>query len=227
MNVAKEWRGHLRLTQRVPRGDVAHREGRREATLAGLVAIVRAWGAVNAALLAAGRWLGVAAIALMVVAILVQVFWRYVLNNPLPWPEEAARFLMLWMTGLVAPTALRRGGFVAIDMIQLALPRVLGGLLTLLLLGLSLAVLIVAARIGYAEVTGFSGRFTTSSLYYPGMEGWVKMPRSWMMASILAGVVLLASVMGELLLRQAAALLGGTDRLPAIPEAADVAAGAE
>ncbi len=39
----------------------------------------------------------------MVVCILIQVFFRYVLNNALPWPDEAARFLMLWMTGFIAP----------------------------------------------------------------------------------------------------------------------------
>ena len=192
-----------------------------------IVWAARALGAANAAILAAGRWFGIAAIALMVVAILVQVFWRYVLSDPLPWPEEAARFLMLWMTGLVAPTALRRGGFVAIDMIQLALPRLLGGLLTLALLAAALVVLVVAARLGWAEVTGFSGRFATSSLYYPTVEGWEKVPRSWMISSIFVGMVLLALVTAELVLRQFAVLAGTARRLPEIPGAADVAVGAE
>ena len=192
-----------------------------------IVAIARGLGAVNAGLLALGRWIGVGAMGLMVIAILIQVFWRYVLSNPLPWPEEAARFLMLWMTGLVAPTAFRRGGFVAIDMIQLALPRVLGGVLTLALLGLSLVVLVTAARIGWAEVTGFSGKFKTSALYFPAAGGWEKMPRSWMMGSILVGMVLLSLVAAELILRQVAALAGRDGDLPEIPEASDMAAGAE
>ena len=46
-----------------------------------------------------GRNLSVAAIAIMVIVILLQVFFRYVLNNALPWPDEAARFMMLWLTG--------------------------------------------------------------------------------------------------------------------------------
>ena len=58
------------------------------------------------------------ALALMVVVILLQVFFRYVMNNALPWPDEAARFLMLWLTGLMAPIALRQGGFVAIETIS-------------------------------------------------------------------------------------------------------------
>ncbi|MEM9796836.1 MAG: TRAP transporter small permease subunit [Pseudomonadota bacterium] len=204
--------------------------------MGGLIAIARGLGAVNAALLALGRWIGIVAMGLMVIAILIQVFWRYVLSDPLPWPEEAARFLMLWLTGLVAPTALRRGGFVAIDMIQLVLPRLIGGLLVLLLSCLALAVLVTAARIGWAEVTGFSGRFATSSLYYPVLATgeaatswftWEKMPRSWMMASLLVGVVLLAMVSVELILRQIAVLAGRADQLPEIPMASDMAAGAE
>jgi TRAP-type C4-dicarboxylate transport system permease small subunit len=50
-----------------------------------------------------GRWLSIGAIAIMVAVILLQVFCRYVLNNALPWPDEAARFMMLWLTGLMAP----------------------------------------------------------------------------------------------------------------------------
>ncbi|MEM8662755.1 MAG: TRAP transporter small permease subunit, partial [Pseudomonadota bacterium] len=70
-----------------------------------------------------GRWIAVVAVAAMVVAILTQVFFRYVLNNALPWPDEAARFAMLWMTGVIAPSAYRYGGFVAIDVISNALPK--------------------------------------------------------------------------------------------------------
>ena len=72
---------------------------------------------VNGTLLRIGRAVGIVAIALMVIAILIQVVARYVFNNALPWPDEAARFCMLWMTGLMAPTAFRRGGFVALDLI--------------------------------------------------------------------------------------------------------------
>jgi len=35
-------------------------------------------------------------IFLILVIICLQVFYRFYLNNPLPWPEEASRFLMVW-----------------------------------------------------------------------------------------------------------------------------------
>lgn len=188
-----------------------------------LLTFLRYLGTANAGVLAVGRWIGVFCMALMVVFILVQVFWRYVLSDPLPWPEEAARFLMLWLM-VVAPTALRRGGFVAIDMIQLVLPRIVGGCLTLCLMILSLIVLVVAVQIGWSEVTGFSGRFTTSSLFYPTVDGWEKVPRSWMMASLMVGVAMMIGVMVELIGRQIAVLAGRGDDLMVIPESATVGA---
>ncbi len=190
------------------------RRGRR--TLGGLLAIVRALGAVNATVLAAGRAVGIFCMALMVVFILAQVFWRYVLDNPLAWPEEAARFLMLWLM-VVAPTALRRGGFVAIDMVQLMLPRVVAGVLVLVLLLLSLLVLVFAVRIGWSEVTGLAGKFKSSSLYYPSGDGWEKVPLKYMMAALLTGAVMLTSVTVELILRQVLTLVGHAGALPVIP----------
>jgi len=177
---------------------------------------------LNSHLLRIGRWIGIVAVGLMVVAILIQVVFRYVFNNALPWPDEAARFCMLWMTGLMAPTAFRRGGFVAIDMLLQALPKTLGSLLSLVLLLISLAVLVVAVQIGYAEVTGFGGKFATASLYVPGnltLTEWIRVPRSWMMASLFVGVVLLVLVNIELILRSLISTLGGGERLPAIPDA--------
>ena len=70
------------------------------ALLHGLLKPFQAW---NDFILPIGRWISIVAIALMVLAILIQVFFRYVLNAALPWPDEAARFMMLWLTGLMAP----------------------------------------------------------------------------------------------------------------------------
>lgn len=183
----------------------------------------------NDLVLPVGRLIAITAIALMVVAILIQVFFRYVLNNALPWPDEAARFMMLWMTGLIAPMAYRRGAFVAIDMLEMALPRAVAAALTLVLLLISGLVLVVAVYIGWSEVTGFGGQFATASLYIPGGNlglcepiglkptgdsGWCRVPRSWMMMSFWVGMVLLLIVNAELILRNLLVLLGAQDLKP-------------
>ena len=169
---------------------------------------------VNALLLKIGRGVGIVAIAFMVSAILIQVVARYIFNNALPWPDEAARFCMLWMTGLMAPTAFRRGGFVALDMISGFLSKRIAAVLALILLLISILILIMAVQIGFKEVTGFGGRFATASLYLPTFDGWFRVPRSWMMLSLFVGVVLLLSVNVELILRSLIQMMGGGDRLP-------------
>ena len=88
---------------------------------------------INTFFLRIGRQFAWIAIFLMVVVIMIQVFFRYVLNNALPWPDEVARFLMLWMTGLIAPSAYRWGGFVSIDMLERFLPKIISTFLTLFL----------------------------------------------------------------------------------------------
>ncbi|MFN4201995.1 MAG: TRAP transporter small permease [Tabrizicola sp.] len=195
-----------------------------------LLAICNGLGLVNGALLALGRWLGAACLGLMVVAILVQVFFRYVLNNALPWPEEASRFLMLWSTGLMAPTAFRRGGFVAIDMVIRMLPRMVATGLSVFLMVVTILVLWVALGIGWSEVTGLGGRFETDSLRVPvslDLSVWMKVPKSWMMASMLAGVALLLLVAVELALRNIYALIRGPEGLRDIPDTVMLGSGAE
>lgn len=184
-------------------------------------------GAFNAALLWLGRLLGATAMGLMVLIILAQVFFRYVIGNALPWPEEAARFLMLWATGLMIPTAYRRGGFVSVEMLVSFLPRIVGRLLGLALLALALVVLVAGFRIGLSEVTGFGGRFATDSLKVPAslaLDAWVKVPKSWMMASLVTGLAMLILVNIELMLRGLAELTGQHHGLVAITDAADLRA---
>lgn len=194
-----------------------------------LIAVARLLAGVNGTLLTLGLWLGAVCVALMVGFILAQVWFRYVIGDALAWSEEASRFLMLWMVGLMAPTAYRRGGFVAIDMVQVMLPRAVASVLQLLLLGLSTVVLIVAFRIGMSELSGLGARFATSALWYPSglfpLE-WAKVPRGWMMLSFHVGVTLLLLVNVELILRALVRMAGGAPRLPAIPEEATLA-GAE
>jgi TRAP-type transport system small permease protein len=195
-----------------------------------LLAMCNGLGFVNAGLLALGRWIGAACLGLMVVVILTQVFFRYVLNNALPWPEEASRFLMLWSTGLMAPTAFRRGGFVAIDMVVRMLPRLVAAVLSVFLMVVTILVLWIALGIGWNEVTGIGGRFETDSLRVPfggtGTE-WMKVPKSWMMASMLVGVALLLLVAVELALRNVHVLIRGPEGLRDIPDTVMLGSGAE
>ncbi len=183
-----------------------------------MLALLRPIAWINTHILRVGRQIAWMALALMVLVILAQVFFRYVLNNALAWPDEAARFLMLWMTALIAPSAMRWGGFVSIDMLPRALPRVPSLTLGLILLTLSLVVLVTALGHGYNHTFGFGGRFDSASLRLPldwvGFET-VKVKLRYMYGSLLLCVVLLIMVTVELILRMLVTLVSPDAKLPA------------
>jgi len=176
----------------------------REDMIGALIPIMRFISAVNVRILRIGSSIAWVALALMVVIILLQVIFRYVFNSALSWPDEAARFLMLWMAGLVAPLAYRHGGFVAIDMLASALPKKAALVLSLILLAISALVVAYAIRFGWGHAMGFGGNFDSSSLKIPldwiGMES-VRVKLRYMYASLLVCMILLQSVNLELILR--------------------------
>lgn len=179
----------------------------------------------NEWLLKIGRALAIAALAIMVCFILGQVFFRYVLNDAPNWTEEAARFLMLWMTGLIGPMAYRQGGFVAIDMFERSLGRTVASLVGLLLLLCASVVIFYGVKLGWKNINSFTGRGTSASLRIPlelfGGEN-IKFKNSWAFASLFVGFCLLALVNVELILRQLIQLMGGGDRLLTLEDAGPI-----
>ena len=159
---------------------------------------------LNSFLLKIGRNLAWIAIFLMVIVILLQVFFRYVLNNALPWPDELARFLMLWMTGFIAPSAYRWGGFVSIEMLPQLLPKFLENILIISLLVLSLIILLIGFQLGLEHVK-IGWIFNSSSLKIPfdligGEQKAIKL--AWMYMSLPVGIFLLILVNIELILKK-------------------------
>ena len=54
--------------------------------------------------------------AAMTVVVLLGVFTRYVLNDALPWTEELARYILIWLSWLGGGIAMRRGSHIAVDL---------------------------------------------------------------------------------------------------------------
>ena len=158
---------------------------------------------INTFILRIGRQVAWIAILLMVIVIIIQVFFRYVLNNALPWPDEVARFLMLWMTGLIAPSAYRWGGFVSIDMLQRFLPKILSNILVFLILIISLTVLLIGFEMGLKHINaGWIFSSSSIKLPYSLLGGKTEaMKLAWMYMSLPIGILLLISVNIELILK--------------------------
>jgi len=60
--------------------------------------------------------------AAMAIVVCTQVFARYVLHNSIPWSEELARFLMIWLGLVGASAVMRYDAHVAITLLQERLP---------------------------------------------------------------------------------------------------------
>jgi TRAP-type C4-dicarboxylate transport system permease small subunit len=168
----------------------------------------------NTYMLAAGRQIAWVLVALMVGAILLQVFFRYVLNDALPWPEEVARALMIWMMGLVAASGYRWGAFVAIDMFSDFLPNIIKTTLKILLLALALAVL---AQLFYLAIEFFQRGFRTRAASF-------NLPRAWIYLAmpVCFGSMLMVNI--EMLMRELGRAFGNADNYPD-PDLPSAAAG--
>jgi TRAP-type C4-dicarboxylate transport system permease small subunit len=71
------------------------------------------------------EWLLVAAFSVMGVVLLAQVFFRYVLNAPLIWSEELARYLLVWITFLGINYGLRHRAHIEMEYFFTKFPRLL------------------------------------------------------------------------------------------------------
>ena len=71
---------------------------------------------VNAASCKAARNLAGLLLIAMVVVVILQIIFRYLLNDSLIWPEEVSKTMMVWTAFLVAPWAYRNGANVRIEM---------------------------------------------------------------------------------------------------------------
>lgn len=108
-------------------------------------------GILNRGSLFCAKLLVIGLLGSLTFIVLLQVFCRYVLNSALGWPEEVAKFLMVWMTLLAAPIAYRTGGHVGITLLPAALGEkaraaLLAGI-DLCLLGLTLVLTVVSVQI--------------------------------------------------------------------------------
>ena len=70
---------------------------------------------------------------------LVGVFFRYVLNSPLYWAEEAARLLLIWLSFVGAALAFQRNQHLSMDVLMRLLPDALRLRIQVLVAGVGIA----------------------------------------------------------------------------------------
>lgn len=69
-------------------------------------------------------WALILMLSAMAIIVGSNISLRYLTSNSLPWADEAARYLMIWLTFTGAGLILRIGGHVAITNLQDSLPEI-------------------------------------------------------------------------------------------------------
>jgi TRAP-type C4-dicarboxylate transport system permease small subunit len=146
-------------------------------------------------------WITFGFVAILAVAVTLQVFVRYVLQKPLfLWTEEIARFILVWMVFLGIGVGVKNDAHFAMDVLPPLLGKRWGALLRLfndLCMGLILILLVLAGlRFSYF------GLFQNS----PNME----MMMAWVFASIPIGGVLALVYLCERIQQRWSDFRGGT-----------------
>ncbi len=85
----------------------------------------------------------------MVVVVFLQVVYRFVLDNPLAWTEETARYLLVWITFLGAAYAMGSKAHIGVDLFMNMLPKSLRKILLIITTLLSLVFFTVMVTQGY------------------------------------------------------------------------------
>lgn len=100
------------------------------------------------------EYLIVLLLALMSIIIFVQVIARYVLKSSLPWSEELARYLFVWLAYAAISYGVKLNAHIRVDVVVTLLPEKLGKLIRVLADLLFLALAIVLLFYGW-KVTSF------------------------------------------------------------------------
>lgn len=123
----------------------------------------------------------------MVLTIMLQVFCRFVLGNPLSWSEELARYAFVWITFLGAAVAYRHGAHIVVDTVIVCLPRRVQAVLGWVVDGLIVIALLtlVVQGVGIVEVN--------SNVEATMLE----IPMSWVYASVPVSAALMLAYQVE------------------------------
>ncbi|MGI9417418.1 MAG: TRAP transporter small permease [Geminicoccaceae bacterium] len=77
---------------------------------------------LNDLLLWVCKYLIIAIVAVLAIVLISAVFYRYALNDAFAWSEEGSKYLMVWLTFLGAPIALRHAAHINIDLLVKLFP---------------------------------------------------------------------------------------------------------
>lgn len=124
--------------------------------------------------------------AIMILVVILQVFFRYVVGRALAWSEEISIYMMIWGTLLGGSIGLGKGKHIAINTFYYRLPKYIQKVVSILKIGIVLFYIYILIYYGYQYAqTGW--RFISPA---------TRLPRFWVFIAIpIAGFLMLLQLM--------------------------------
>jgi TRAP-type C4-dicarboxylate transport system permease small subunit len=131
--------------------------------------------------------------AAMSIIVMLQIVFRFVVYVPIPWSEELARYLMIWMGMVGAFVALREGRHIGVSLFVDRLPPRMGARVVFLVRAATILFLLVVARYGIALAV-FNASQRSPALDIPMIFPYLAVP----VGAVLMIVELTADLLEEL-----------------------------
>lgn len=131
--------------------------------------------------------LGLLVTCALIVVAFIQVFWRYVLSNALPWPEEISLMLFLWMSYLGVVMAMKQEAHLRVDAFVMALPSPAQRIMRLVCLGGSVLLCAAVTYMSFNTAMRIMSRGQTAiSVPLPVWYVWLGIPFCFALAALQA-----------------------------------------
>lgn len=111
----------------------------------------------------------------MFIVVLIQVFTRFIMNNPASWTEEVARYLMVWMSFLGAGVGLKYGLHMSLGIVTDRLSGMASTIVRILCVLLTLLVGVIIAYFGFRYMMVGKER-VSMALQFPMIYAFAVMP---------------------------------------------------
>jgi len=111
----------------------------------------------------------------MILCLLIQVFYRYVLNDPLPWTDESAIFCFCWTVLLLATIGVRERTHVRFTFLVELLPRPIVVVLDMIMMVLIAGLGVIFVTAG-KELTDLVWDNLSPAVHYPVQYLYISIP---------------------------------------------------
>lgn len=132
-------------------------------------------------------------LAMMVIAIFLQVVARYVFNHALSWPEELGRFLFAWIVFLAIVSVMRADEMLSLELIYRWIPKKTGQILKLIISIACFGFLLVILKGGFELMIRQSSQISIA-LEIPMWVVYVVIPTGTLLMAIALLIKIVAQI---------------------------------